>query len=79
LTTLLEAVNQSEALLNLHQYRWELRHFSTDELATKANEKMEYLKALAKSSDSKMGRSTDDWEVRELLAEIGRRQMRFDV
>lgn len=75
--TLLTCVNHWRVVVNQSEYRAELRGMSTDELVAL----LTTVRAGLRASGAKAGRSvlrlTDDWQAREILAEVGVRQLRF--
>lgn len=75
---MLKAVNNLEALVNVQQYRLELRLLSTVQLVNKLRERRDELKNIAALHSTFPPRDTDDWQARELLAELGSRQLSFD-
>lgn len=64
--------------MNQQEYRQQLRNLSTFELTKLL---IDLDKSLARRNDKDNQAQlpiTDDWQAREILAELGRRQMKFD-
>lgn len=65
--------------MNMQEYRAELRRLSTPELVDKMREQADRMRAIERSAGSRRVPLTDDWMARELLAELGSRQLSLDV